>query len=209
MNEEWTIERIKEGFERFRSENSRLPIAPEIDKLDYLPSSRQIQRKFGGLEKLRTVLGYQDTHFGKGAYRSEIANKSNAKGRDAEISLEKILREKFQEVFVHTERVFDDSKNRVDFYVYCPDGNFGIDVFYTETMRDLQKNINIKIDKYQKFPNQLFLVVGNNNFEQKELDAYMISKKKALPKNTTITNLKTLSEIIKYKRNYPNPLIAK
>lgn len=200
MNGEWTIEKIKDG---------RLPIAPEIDKLDYLPSSRQIQRKFGGLEKLRTVLGYQDTHFGKGAYRSEIANRSNTKWRDAEISLEKILREKFQEVFVHTERIFDDSKNRVDFYVYCPDGNFGIDVFYTETMRDLQKNINIKIDKYQKFPHQLFLVVGNNNFEQKELDEYMISKKKALPQNTTITTLKTLFEIIKNKRNYPNPLIAK
>lgn len=209
MNGEWTIEKIKEGFERFRNENGRLPIAPEIDKLDYLPSSRQIQRKFGGLEKLRTVLGYQDTHFGKGAYRSEIANRSNTKGRDAEISLEKILREKFQEVFVHTERIFDDSKNRVDFYVYCPDGNFGIDVFYTETMRDLQKNINIKIDKYQKFPHQLFLVVGNNNFEQKELDEYMISKKKALPQNTTITTLKTLFEIIKNRRNYPNPLIAK
>ena len=209
MNEEWTIEKIKEGFERFKTENGRLPTAPEIDQLEYLPSSRQIQRKFGGLEKLRAVLGYQDTHFGKGAYRSEIANRSNTKGRDTEISLEKILREKFQEVFVHTERIFDDSKNRVDFYVYSPDGNFGIDVFYTETIRDLQKNINIKIDKYQKFPHQLFLVVGNENFVQKELDEYMISKRKALPQNTTITTLKTLFEIIKNKRSYPNPLIIK
>lgn len=209
MNEEWTIEKIKEGFERFKIENNRLPTAPEIDQLDYLPSSRQIQRKFGGLEKLRTVLGYQDTHFGKGAYRSEIANRVNTKGRNAEISLEKILRKKFQEVFVHTERIFDDSKNRVDFYVYSPDGNFGIDVFYTETMRDLQKNINIKIDKYQKFPHQLFLVVGNTDFEQKELDEYMISKKKALPQNTTITTLNTLFEIIKNMRSYPDPLIAK
>jgi len=208
MNDQWTVEKIKEGFDRFWSENNRLPTAPEIDQLDYLPSSRQIQRKFGGLEKLRAVLGYEDTHFGKGAYRSEIANRVNSKGRDTEISLEKILREKFQEVFVHTERIFDDSKNRVDFYVYSPDGNFGIDVFYTEIMRDLQKNINIKIDKYQKFPHQLFLVVGNNNFEQKELDEYMISKKKALPQNTTITTLKTLFEIIKKMRSYPNPLIT-
>ena len=112
MNEQWTVEKIKEGFDRFWSENNRLPTAPEIDQLDYLPSSRQIQRKFGGLEKLRTVLGYEDTHFGKGAYRSEIANRVNTKGRDTEISLEKILREKFQEVFVHTERIFDDSKNK-------------------------------------------------------------------------------------------------
>ena len=72
MNEHWTLEKIREGFERFRVEHGRLPIAPEIDKLDYLPSSRQIQRKFGGLEKLRADLGYEDTHFGRGTYRSEI-----------------------------------------------------------------------------------------------------------------------------------------
>ncbi len=206
MNNQWTIEKIKEGFERFRCENGRLPIAPEIDKLDYLPSSRQIQRKFGGLEKLRAVFGYKDTHFGKGSYRSDIANRTNKKGRDAELSLEKILREKFQEVFVHTERIFDDSKIRVDFYIYCPDGDFGIDVFYTETMRDLQKNINIKIDKYQKFPHQLFFVVANEKFNQKELDEYMSSKKKALPQNSTIVNLQSLFEILKTKDSYPNPL---
>jgi hypothetical protein len=207
MNDLWTIEKIKEGFERFRIENGRLPISPEIDKLDYLPSSRQIQRKFGGLEKLRTVLGYEDTHFGKGLFRSEIANRTNIRGRNAELELEKILREKFGEVFVHTERIFDDSKNRVDFYVYCPDGDFGIDIFCTETMKDLQKNINIKIDKYQKFPHQLFFVVGNTQFEQKELDEYVILKRKTLPQNTTIITLQTLFEIMKNKSRYPNPFI--
>ncbi len=209
MREEWTTEKIKEGFERFFHEHSRLPIAPEIDRLDYLPSSRQIQRKFGGLEKLRTILGYKDTNFGRGTFRSNIASRANKKGRAVEIELEKVLHEKFHEVFVHTERIFDDSKNRVDFYVYSPDGNFGIDIFYTETMRDLQKNINIKIDKYQKFPHQLFLVVGNENFGQKELDERMSSKRKALPQSTTTITLKTLFEIIKNKRSYPNPLITK
>ncbi len=207
MNGEWTVEKIKEGFDQFFKENNRLPTAPEIDKLEYLPLSRQIQRKFGGLEKLRTVLGYEDTHFGKGSYRSDISNRVGSRGRDVELSLEKILREKFQEVFVHTERIFDDSKTRVDFYIYCPSGNFGIDVFYTETMRDLQKNINIKIDKYQTFPDELFLVVANSNFTQKELDQYMLSKTKALPKNTKIINLETLYDVIRVKDNYPNPLI--
>jgi len=205
MNRGWTIDKIKEGFERFRVEHGRLPMAPEIDKLDYLPSSRQIQRKFGGLEKLRALLGYEDTHFGKGIFRSEIATRINVRGRDAELALEKILREKFGEVFVHTERIFDDSKIRVDFYVYSPDGNFGVDVFYTETMRDLQKNINLKIDKYQKFPHQLFLVVGNDQFRQEDLDKYMVSKIKALPQNTTIATLETLLNTIKSKRSYPNP----
>jgi len=77
----------------------------------------------------------------------KIATRSNIKGRDTELALEKILREKFGEVFVHTERIFDNSKNRVDFYIYSPSGNIGVDIFYTETMDDLFKNINIKIDK--------------------------------------------------------------
>lgn len=206
MREEWTIERIKKGFERFQSENGRLPIAPEIDQLDYLPSSRQIQRKFGGLEKLRGALGYDDVHFGKGANRSAIAKRTNKKGREVELELEVELRKKFGEVFVHTERIFDmENKNRVDFYVYTPDGNFGIDIFYTETMRDLQKNVNVKIDKYTNFPHKLYFVVANSVFNQDELDAYMRDKKKALPADTSILTLETLHKVINSKTSYPNP----
>lgn len=209
MKKMWTDQKIKEGFERFKREYGRLPIAPEIDKLEYLPSSRQIQRKFGGLEKLRKVLGYKDTNFGRGVYRSKIALRVNKKGREIELELEKILRNKFNEVFVHTERIFDDSKNRVDFYIYCPDGNFGIDVFYTDTIQDLQKNINLKIDKYLKFPNQLYLVVANPDFIQEKLDTYSKRKKKTLPVNTSILTMKTLLNIVNAKRAYSNPLIQK
>ena len=207
MKLQWSVEQIKKGFETFRNEHGRLPLAPEIDKLDYLPSSRQIQRKFGGLEQLRKVLGYEDTHFGKGSFRSKIATRTGVRGRDAELALEKILREKFGEVFVHTERIFDDSKNRIDFYIYSLDGNFGIDIFFTETMKDLQKNINIKIDKYKTFPHRLYLVVGTNIFSQVELDEYSNLKRKALPTvETRIVNLDTLGVLIKNMRPYPNPL---
>jgi len=101
----WTSNKIKDGFERFIKENGRLPLAPEIDLLDYLPSSRQIQKKFGGLEKLRHQLGYKDTHFGKGAYRSAIATRVNHRGRNEELSLEKVLREIFGEVCPYREDV--------------------------------------------------------------------------------------------------------
>lgn len=207
MTNIWNIEKIKEGLDRFLIQNGRLPTSPEVDKLEYLPSSRQIQRKFGGLEKLRSILGYEDTHLGKGKYRSAISIRSNLNGRNAEIELEKILKDKFHEVFVHTEKIFDDSKNRVDFYIYCPDGNFGIDVFHTQTMRDLQKNINIKINKYKNFPCQLFLVVAGDNFKQEELDGYTKQKKKVLNDNTTMLTLNTLYKLIESKRSYNNPLI--
>lgn len=206
MRNIWTIEKIKDGFEKFRREHGRLPIAPEIDRLDYLPSSRQIQRKFGGLEKLRSVLGYGDTNFGKGKYRSQIAFRTNKKGREVELELEKLLRRKFNEVFVHTERIFDDSKNRVDFFVYSPSGIFGIDVFYTDTTQDLQKNINIKIDKYLRFPYQLFLVVANPKFSQEQLDLYSRDKRKKLPPNTQILSMRSLLAQLETKDSYPDPI---
>ncbi len=207
MKENWTIGNIKTGFDKFFGENGRLPTSPEIDVLEYLPSSRQIQRKFGGLEKLRALLGYEDTHFGKGKYRSAIATSSNINGRDAEIYLEKLLREKFQEVFVHTERIFDNSKNRIDFYVYSPSGDFGIDVFQTETIRDLQKNINIKIDKYKNFNKELYFVVANPDFEQIDIDLSVSKKKKDISEHTQIVSMKKLKEIINNKKSYLNPLI--
>jgi len=205
MKHTWNIQKIKEGFERFLKENGRLPIAPEIDKLDYLPSSRQIQRRFGGLEKLRAQLGYLETNFSRGSFRRKIAKRSNKQGRNAELELESILREKFHEVFVHTERIFDNSKNRVDFYVYSPDGIFGIDIFYTDTMPDLQKNINIKIDKYHNFPHELYLAVANPIFKQEDLDNYTETKRKALPQNARIVTLKTLLSIVGKKGIYPKP----
>ena len=147
----WTVNKIQEGFERFIKENGRLPKSLEVDEVDYLPTRKLIERNFGGLEKLRRELGYSDTHFGKGKFRSEIAYRANISGREIELDLEKLLKNKFGEVFVHTEKIFDNTKNRVDFYIYSPSGNFGIDVFGTNTISSLQSNINLKLNKYSGF----------------------------------------------------------
>lgn len=202
----WTLHRVREGFERFKKEHGRLPTALEIDKIDYLPSSRLIQNKFGGLVKLRGRFGYHDTHFGKGSFRSTIAIRVSSRGRAEELALEKILHAHFGEVFVHTEKIFDTSKNRVDFYIYSPDGNFGVDVFYTETMQYLQSNINIKMNKYHNFPTRLFLVVANTSFNQAELDRYAAAKIKPLPQTTKLVTKETLLAVIQTMKAYSDPL---
>src|SRR3989344_1797231 len=145
MRASWTAEKIKAGFDRFQREHGRLPTAVEIDALPYLPSSRWIQLSFGGLEKLRSLLGYEHAHFGKGTFRSDIAHRVNTRGRREELALESVLKDSFGEMLVHTEKIFGMGKNRVDFYVYSPDGNFGIDIFYPETVKTMQSNVNIKM----------------------------------------------------------------
>lgn len=202
----WTEEKIKVGFEQFLLEHGHIPSAHEIDLTHYLPSSRFIQIRFGGLEKLRHSLGYTDTHLGKGAFRSEIANMSNHRGRESELALEKILRDTFGDVFVHTERMFSTLKNRVDFYVYTPDGNFGVDVFYTNHMKSLQCNVNIKMSKYTNFTEPMYFVVANKELSQEDLDHYTKHKKNAFSKNIKLVALDTFLNLIKSMDTYSAPV---
>lgn len=138
----WTKEKINEAFQKFINENGYMPTAREIDELPYLPSSRQLQRKFGGLPKIRENLGYKDIHLGKGVYRSKIANAVGKRGRLNELKLEKILKDIFGEPFVHAEKRYGISGMRLDFYVYCPTGNFGVDIFETHRKGDLHGNLH-------------------------------------------------------------------
>ena len=204
--EPWTEEKIKVGFERFLHEYGHIPSAHEIDTTDYLPSSRFIQMRFGGLEKLRHALGYVDTHLGKGTFRSEIANMCNHRGRDSEIELEKILRDTFGEVFVHTEKMFSVLKNRIDFYVYTPDGNFGVDIFYPNHMRSLQCNLNIKMGKYFDFTEPMFYVVANKELSQENIDYYVSRKKNAFPKNVRLVSFEAFLNLIQSMDAYSAPV---
>lgn len=70
----WKIENIADGLKKFFHERGRYPTVHEIDDLDYLPTSRQIQRAFGGLVKLRQKLGLTITDYTTGACRSDIGN---------------------------------------------------------------------------------------------------------------------------------------
>lgn len=191
MAEEWSKEKIKSAFDEYVKLNGRLPTAPEIDHSSTLPSSRQIQRKFGGLRALRAELGYEITDFGSGDFRSQIAKTHGRRGSDAERLLEQKLIDRFGELFVHTEKLYGQGKNRVDFFVYAQNSNFGIDIFTTETTRDLQKNINIKVDKYIDFPTDIPLYFALSSTLLTEIDV-----KKSLSnmsKLAKLPNLKVLA----------------
>jgi hypothetical protein len=194
----WTDEKIKAGFDTFRKAHDRLPRAHEIDALPYLPSSRAIQKRFGGLAALRERLGYTDTHFGTGAHRSEIAHLVGPRGRQLEIELEAQLQTRFGERSVHTEKVFH-GKQRVDFYVYTLSGNFGADIFFPATVRTMQNNINIKMKKYQYFTEPLYLVVANPDISQRELNTYARSRKEPFGEQTELV---TLNKFMRLLRDY-------
>jgi hypothetical protein len=195
----WSDQKLKVGFEKFRKVHHRLPRAHEVDTLPYLPSARTIQKRYGGLKALRERLGYTDTDFGAGGFRSEIAHTVGTRGRQLEIELEVALRDIFGEQSVQTEKVFN-GRQRVDFYIYTPSGNFGVDVFFPATLRTMQNNINIKMKKYQYFTEPLYLVVANPEIRQDQLNRYTQNRKEPFNETTTLlTQENFLTEIQKYE----------
>lgn len=205
---EWDRGKLKVAFDRFISEHGRLPTSPEIDSTDYLPTSRLIQRNFGGLRVLRKQLGYQDTDFGKGKHRSAFAKSYNIRGIEAERKLEETLIEYFGEPYVHSQKYYGEGKNRADFLIFTVDGIFGIDVFTTETKQDLQKNVALKIDKYSDFPENLtlyFVVVSTQLTSDAINNAATSMIKTQLLPNLIVTDTVGLMLSVRHLKPYPLP----
>jgi len=196
MKKLWTPERIKEGFEQFIIDNERLPTAAEVDTSERLPSSRYIQKRFGGLEKLRHELGYTDTHLGKGNFRSNIATEVGVRSKEITTNLHQQLLEQFGPDSVQTEKTFS-GQHRVDFFIHTPEGNFGIDIFYAETIRTLQSSVNIKMKKFIEFTEPLYLTVANEDITQQQLNDYVKNKKIPLPDNIQLVTLPNLRKYLK------------
>jgi len=201
MKTPWTQERINAGFKKFSDEHQRLPTAGEIDRYAHLPSSRYIQKRFGGLEKLRIELNYTDAHFGKGYFRRTIATEAGERSRILREDLQLVLQAHFGVDNVETEKTFL-GKYRVNFYVHTPVGNFGIDIFYAETMRTLQSSVNIKMKKYTNFTDPLYLVVANELLHQGELDTYVARKKHPFPANIRLLTIGSMHKIISNMSSY-------
>ncbi len=123
------------------------------------------------------------------------------------MDLEQQLQKQFGEVFVHSEKMLAESKVRVDFYIYTPDGNFAVDIFYPDTMRTLQSNVNIKAKKYEFHTAQIYLVSANSSISQEYLNRYSDSKNIPLHSNVTLVSLENFLGLIKNMSKYPNPLL--
>lgn len=203
----WTLEIIRDGFEKFHREHDYYPKVPDdIDTCEYLPSRRQIQRTFGGLPQLRTLLGLKDIYLSKGVYRSKIGLDSNKRSRVAEDHLRDLLYEKFHEPFVHLEKPIDTiRKLRADFYIFNPIENFAVDVFSTETYHNLETNVYIKLQKYSHLKLRLYFVLVSSKLTVGDVSHFNSRKPERFPANIQLVTLNQFLEIIKDIPAYSNP----
>jgi hypothetical protein len=144
----------------------------------------------------------------KGRLRAKIALEGTVRGLKSEQELETKLIQQFGELYVHTEKRFGTHKNRVDFMVFTPDGNFGIDIFFSGNCRFIQSNLNIKIPHYDEFPRdmELYFVSANPAITEEEvlLSLRNMNRLKSRP-NIHITDLVGLVAIMEKYRRYDDP----
>lgn len=181
----WTTEEIKAGFEHFYNKYNRYPTAHEIDAYPHMPSSRSIQRQRGGLVALRKKLGLKGPQdFTKGEYSRERAKMINKRAHQLEKDVYDFLVQKFGKVSVHREYFFtDDRRTRTDFFIYCENGNFSVDVFYPKDKKNLIGCLNSKMRTYGQgatlqYP-VIFLMM-NKNITQEDVALYIQRKKNKL-----------------------------
>lgn len=198
----WSLEDLKAGIDRFYQENDRYPTVSDLDTTNYLPSARWIQIKFGGMVKVRSDLGYEDSHLGSGKYRTEIASQVNKIGLEFEHEIEKFLVNKFGEPFVHIQKRVGNERNRIDFFVYNATQNFGVDVTSVSGhFRNLQINVNVKISKYKDLGFELYIVV-QGDYDQLKIDQWLLKKAKLLPSNWKVLTVTNFMKLVSKLRPY-------
>ena len=215
--ERFTLENLKQGLERFNKENGHYPSAEEIDGCSYLPSSRRIQQKFGGLISLRDIIGLKETDYRTGSQRQNAINKFLRLNIISEKAIKEFLDKRYGEICVHEEKKYGQGRNRVDFFIYAKE-NFAVEVFNTYSIRNLANNLNSKLHKFDDFPFKLYFVVTGGNFSQEQLDS-LIYHKRNLPllsnmrcltidefKAECLIKLPPLSMKMRYKKAFPHKL---
>ncbi len=181
----WQIKDLKSGFEKFYELHGRYPASHEIDIFKYLPSSRSIQRRFGGLVSVRKALGINASFdLRTGEYSSKRAKEISARAHKIEKEVYDYLISMFGIEFVHREYFFtDDRRTRTDFFIYCKKGNFSVDVFFSKDRRNFIGCLNSKMKTYKdvhalQYP-VIFLQM-NRNISKEEIRNILTRKKSAL-----------------------------
>lgn len=201
-SDEEVLNIIKTEFENFLKQTGRYPTTQEIDAGKNMPSSRSMQRRFGGVQKVREMLGMEITNYTKGESRAAKAKICNERSVTTEDKTLQILLNVFPIQTIHQQAKYSlKLNNRCDFLVYNKTSDFYIDVFYTENILNLNSILNIKLLKYETIKDKpvYFIVDGLN---KKDIIIKLENKVKYLPDNFKVITLDDLDTEIKQYTPY-------
>ena len=145
------LPKYKESVQRFINENHREPTALDYDSVEYLPSSRTLQRNFGGLSKFRELIGLKTKNFTTGKARAKKAKQSMDDCLEDETRLFKLLQEKYSRKNVSSPvRIFSNRGYTADIRIDMDEENtiYLVDIFKPNTVHSFKGCIRMKNRKY-------------------------------------------------------------
>ncbi|GIW69002.1 MAG: hypothetical protein KatS3mg100_496 [Candidatus Parcubacteria bacterium] len=196
----WTKGMLHQMILRFFQENGRFPNTYDFDECEFLPSARQIQRRFGGITELGKNINLPLHDERKGKRRSQKVSAFWRRAKDWERKTSEELVQIFGEIAVHEEKqlVLDGVRGlrtfRVDFMVYTPWGEkWGIDIFFPTHIKSFEGIVRHKIKKYHllthNFPQVRWFFVCVNPSSSAENLRYIQTKiQHLLPSECIVTN---------------------
>lgn len=195
----WTLENLKDGLLYFFDLNSRYPTSREIDEFDYLPSSRSIQRSFGGLVELRQKLDLPISNYTTGEVRSKMAKDGMGRAQVYEEEFLKYLQNEFDEIRVHEHKIIRPGNTACDFFIYeTKNSGVVIDLFYAKDIYSLARIVQIKYLKYKDVLHRVyFILTGNNSITQEEIDKVINNRKIELPEGIKVITEDTFQKKLK------------
>lgn len=189
-----TKENIIKAFHEFNKIHGHYPSAKEIDADPSLPTSRLIQRRYGGLVRFRKSIGLpvNEINLNSGDARSTLAGIINRRANDLESEVYKKLVEIFGNIYVQPEFPFQlgINKNRCDYHIIKRDGTtFIVDIFFAKDRHNFLGCLNHKINKYKDCAEKIETYFVSMNDEIDIVDA-MKKKKIKLPDHQKVIGYK-------------------
>jgi len=185
--------KFEESFARFFKENGHYPTSTEMDSCEYLPSTRLLQRNYGGICNFRKALGLEILDYTKGDIRKKTASDVGKRALIIEKEICDFLVEKFGEKKVHREyQPFDDRRCRADFKIFAKNKQFIIDVFFPKHKDSLLGCLNSKMKKYNAsfgksiFPYPVIFLQMNKDLSSDFVKKIVENKKNKLYKNQSV-----------------------
>lgn len=203
----WTLENVLEGFKHFHKLHGRWPIHQDLLNCDYLPTTKTLQRKFGGIVEIRKALGIDNPHFNSGKTRSDRSHILWERSFHSEEEIYLKLVALFHEPFVHNQgriQLEEGKSGRADFIVYYQKGKFLVDVFFpdSEYIRFMNNCVQ-KSRTYQNINNLIFCVVSNPKITALDIEKYTSHVKNVINKNIRFLTEQNFLQVISEGDEFP------
>lgn len=190
----WTVENIRLAMERYKAEYGTYPGTRDFDTCEYLPTARQIQRRFGGVPKFKQLLDLDgDYNLTTGPVRAAVASNAFKRSYEYEEAFYLALIQQIPEEQVHEQKRIRPGNVNCDFFIYNRSDkarSVVIDVFYAQNLFNMTGIINIKLKRYSSLLYRTFFVSIGNGITQEDIERLVANKKAPLPSHVKVCSEK-------------------